>query len=274
MREADFDEFSELLTAAFDILGKTPAAKVISPTALALWFQALVEYPLPAVRAGLSAQIKRGTYTPVPADVVGFIESTLQRDNRPGGEEAWALALSTLDDVNTVVWTQEAADAFGKARPVLESSGPISARKTFLEIYERLVAGNRQNRVAVSWFVSPGSDVATYQRAIENGRAAGLLPAPDPKLLLEDAKKKKAEEEKPRKLSPREQLAEVRRLLLAGVEEKQRAADEAIKGRIEEEDEFKRDLAKRVAERQAFIRMADEAQVARQERDRQRHAAP
>lgn len=268
MREADFDEFSELLKAAFDILGKTPAAKVISPTAQALWFQALSEYPLPAVRAGLAAQIKRGTYTPVPADVVGFIESTLQRDNRPGGEEAWALALSTLDDVNTVVWTQEAAEAFGKARPVLESSGPISARKTFLEIYERLVTASRQSRTAVSWFVSPGSDVDTYRRAIENGRAAGFLPPPDPLLALAAP-----EDDKPRKLAPREQLAQIRTLLLDGVAEKQRLADEEIKGRIEEEDEFKRDLAKRVAERLAFIRMADQAQVARQERDRQRDAA-
>lgn len=263
MREADFDEFKELLTAAFDILGKTPAAKVISPTALALWFQSLAEFPLPAVRAGLAAQIKRGTYTPVPADVVGFIESTLQRDNRPGGEEAWALALSTLDDVNTVVWTQEAAEAFGKARPVLESSGPISARKTFLEIYERLVVSNRQKRVSVCWFVSPGSDVETYRLAVENGRTAGLLPQPGPAPALAAP-----ENEKVPTLSPREQLAKVRELLLDGIEAKQQQADAEIRGRIEEEEEFKRDLAKRVAERQAFIRMADQAQVARAERDR------
>lgn len=268
MREADFNEFRELLTAAFDILGKTPAAKVISPTSLALWFQALAEFPLPAVRAGLAAQIKRGTFTPVPADVVGFIESSLQRDNRPGGEEAWALGLSTLDDMNTVVWTQEAAEAFGKAQPVLESSGPISARKTFLEVYERIVAANRQKRVAVRWFVSPGSDVETYRLAVNDAVVAGLLPAPDKPLELAAP-----ESEPVRTLSPHEQLAAIRDLLLDGVAEKQRRADEAIDGRIEDEDDFKRDLARRVAEREAFIRMADQGQVRRQEAERVQRAA-
>ena len=266
MRENDFDEFSELLRASFDLLGKTQAAKVVSPTAQALFFQALVEYPLPAVRAGLSNHVKRGKFTPTPADIVEFIESSRQVDNRPGSEEAWALALTTLDEAKTVVWTQEAAEAFGIARPVLESSGAISARKTFLEVYERLVAASRKAGTAASWFVSPGSDVESYQLALKNGVAAGFLPAPAKAEALPAP-------EKAPTLAPHEQLAAIRTMLLDGIRAKQLAADEEIRGRIEEEDEFKSNLASRVREREAFIRMSDQAQVVREEATRVRHAA-
>jgi hypothetical protein len=268
MRQNDFDEFAQLLQAAFDLLGKTPAAKVVSPTAQALFFQALADYPLPAVRAGLANHIKRGKFTPTPAAVVEFLEAARQVDNRPGGEEAWALALTTLDEAKTVVWTQEAAEAFGIAGPVLSSSGAISARKTFLEVYERLITASRKNGIAAHWFVSPGSDMDSYQLALKNGVAAGFLPAPDvPKALSAPV------DEKPCSLSPREQLHQIQTMLLAGIQEKQRQADEEIKGRIEEEDEFKRDLSRRVRDREAYIRMADQAQVVREEGKRVRHAA-
>lgn len=267
MRENDYDEFAQLLDAAFDLIGKTPAAKIISPTSKALFFQALADYPLPQVREAIGAHIKRGKFTPTPADLIEHIAQASAVDTRPGGEEAWALALATLDDVRTVVWTQEAAEAFGKAQTVLEASGPISARKTFLEIYERLVAANRRNGVPVSWFVSPGSDGEMYRLAVNSAQVAGYLPPPAPVLAIAAP-----ENEAAPSLSPRDQLAVIRSMLLDGVDERQRLADEAIQGRIEEEDDFKRDLARRVAERQAFILMADQAQVARAEAEKLRAA--
>lgn len=267
MREGDFDEFAELLTAVFDIQGKTPAAKVISPAAQALFFAALGDYPLPAVRAALQHHIRVGKFTPVPADLISYIEATAGADNRPGAEEAWALALSTMDDTKTVIWTQEAAEAFGKAQPVLEQSGAISARKAFIEIYERIVGENRRAQKPPQWFASPGTDQQQRQLAMKAAIQAGRLAAPErlalPAPTLELA---------PCSLSPQEQLAKIQSMLLEKVAEQQRLADQAIDGRIQQEDEFKRNLARTVREREQYIKMADQAQVRRAEGEIEREA--
>jgi hypothetical protein len=217
------------------------------------------------VRKALADHIQRGKFTPTPADIIDLIEAATGVDNRPGAEEAWALALSTRDDTKTVVWTEEAAEAFGKAQSVLDSSGPISARKTFIEIYERIVTENRKTRRAAIWFASPGTDQDQRQVAMKAAVRAGLLAAPARPTAPALAGPAPAEPT----MSPPEQLAEIRRLLIDGIAAKQRAADAEIDGRIEKEDDFKRDLSQRVAERMAYIAMADQAQVARAERDNQ-----
>lgn len=264
MREDDFDEFQTLLASVFSILGKTPAAKVVDETSQALWFQALAAFPMPLVRKALAEHIQRGKFTPTPGDITTLIEAAMGADNRPGAEEAWALALSTQDDTKTVIWTQEAAEAFGKAQPVLAASGAISARKTFIEIYERIVAANRRNRQPATWFASPGTDQDQRQLAMRDAITAGLLPRPVRTALPAPANTSPPAEPS---LSPPEQLAEIRRLLIDGIAAKQRAADAEIDGRIEKEDDFKRDLSQRVAERMAYIAMSDQAQVVRAERD-------
>lgn len=264
MRENDFDEFQELLAAVFAIMGKSAAAKVLDETSQALWFQALGAYPMPQVRTALAEHIQRGKFTPTPADIISLIEAAAGADNRPGSEEAWALALSTQDDTKTVIWTQEAAEAFGKAQPVLAASGAISARKTFIEIYERIVTANRKNRQPAAWFASPGTDQDQRQLAMRAAIKQGLLPAPARVALPAPAAGSAPAEPS---MPPAEQLAEIRRLLTDGIAEKQRAADAAIDGRIEQEDEFKKNLSHRVAERMAYIAMADQAQLRRSERD-------
>lgn len=238
MRTEDFEEFASLLDATFDMIGKSPAAKLISPGAKALFFEDMRRFPLPLVRSALAAHRadgERGKWTPSPADLIFQIERHQKRDNRPGAEEAWAIALTTMDDQNTVVWTQEAAEAFAKARPVLESSGAISARKTFLEVYERLVAISRQAGVAVHWFPSPGLDKVGYEAAVKKAVAAGLLaaPTPAPAALLEAPAKPETF-----CLSPREQLAFLHKKLAEGAAAKLARLDAAADARVEAEDKI------------------------------------
>jgi hypothetical protein len=281
MRQNDFDEFAALLDGTFDILGKTPQAKLVSPTAKAMWFKALEEYPLPAVREALGFHVKRGTYTPVPSDVVQFIEGAKGNDGRPGAEEAWAIALTSRDENDTIVWTAECAEAFTRARPVLESSGAISARKTFLEVYEALVAAARKAQRPAVWSVHLGFDKTQHARvltrAVEQGRlpakaVMNMLPPPDDgpdavpsgqRLLLSGPKvPEMAPEERE---AARAQLAKVRKMLADGMEEKRRRLEASIDTRIQTEDQFKADLNRRVREHQAYIRMADGVQLRRAE---------
>jgi hypothetical protein len=244
MRAEDYDEFAELLDAIYDLIG-SGANKTINPPAKAMFFQALAKYPLPVVRTALSAHCQdrqRGKFTPKPADIIEQIEAAASRDNRPGAEEAFALALTSMDEQNTVVWTQECAQAFAAAKPVLDASGSISARKTFIEVYERLVGEARQNRAAPHWFASPGLDAIGRAAAIKRAVASGLmLPAPAAPLQLEGmAKAEKFS------LNPRQQLDHIRKMVLDGIAEKQARADAEIDARIEAEDEIGAEIQRKV----------------------------
>lgn len=180
MRNEDFDEFAQLLDDAYDLIG-VGANKIISGGAKSMFFAAMAPYSLETVRAALSAHClhrERGRFTPKPADLIEQIEGAAARDNRPGAEEAWAIALTSEDESETIVWTSEIAEAFNICRPVLETSGAISARKTFIEAYERIVTGARQQGVAAQWLPSLGWDVNKREAALSRAQTAGLLPAP------------------------------------------------------------------------------------------------
>jgi hypothetical protein len=246
-----------------------------------MWFKALEEYPLPMVREALGYHVKRGTFTPVPADVVSFIEGAKGNDGRPGAEEAWAIALTSRDENDTIVWTAECAEAFARARPVLESSGAISARKTFLEVYEALVAAARKGQRPAVWSVHLGFDRSQHARvltrAVEQGRlpakaVMNMLPPPEDgpdavpsgeRLLLSGPKvPEMAPEERDK---ARAQLATVKKMLADSMEAKNRAVEAAIDRRLESEEQFKANLNRRVREHQAYIRMADGVQLRRAE---------
>lgn len=261
MSEDDFDEFAQLLDAAFDLIGKTPAAKIISPTSKALFFKALAEYPMPKVRTALANHIQRGKFTPTPADIVEHIEAITNGDGRPGPEEAWAIALASKDERDTVVWTTEIAQAWTVARPVMETSGPITARKTFTETYVRLVAAARAQHRPVAWSAHLGWDKTMQEQVLERAVTQGLLPAPSVAGLLPPPKVPESA------LSDegRAQLAKVKQMLADGAIERERQAQAKVDARNQAEAEFKRTTAQRVRQYQAYIRMADQAQVTRAE---------
>lgn len=233
MREDDFEDFAQLLTYTFDLLGKTPAAKVISDGAMAIFFQVLADYPLALVRTALITHCDRGTYTPIPKDIIGYITEAANADSRPGAEEAFSLALTTSDEQKTVVWTEECAQAWAACKPVLDAAGVISARKTFLEVYERLVAAARKRQVPVKWFTSPGLDKDGYLEAVKVATTAGLLVAPKVDMPLLEAP---GAEPAPT-LSPRQQLDYIKKMMIEGMQEKQRRADAAIDARIQAEED-------------------------------------
>lgn len=236
MREDDYDEFAALLDGVYDLIGKSAQAKVISGQAKAIFFTALAGYPLPVVRTALSAHCmdrQRGKFTPSPADIVEQIELAAQRDTRPEPEEAWAIALRSQDEAETVVWTQECAEAFVIARPVLDTSGPISARKSFLEAYARLVREAREVRRPVAWVASLGTDPERRTAAVKRAHASGLLPAPVVNTLLlggpPDGEDDGAEQIT---LDPKQQLDHIRKLIAEGAAEKIRRLEAAEQERL------------------------------------------
>lgn len=108
--------------------------------------------------------------------------------NAPGGHptanEAWALVLTSHDEADTVIWTEQIAEAAGIAQPILDAGDEVGARMAFRDAYDRIL---RERPAAPRWFASLGSDpgrrTAAIDRAVRAGlltqqHAAGLLPAP------------------------------------------------------------------------------------------------
>lgn len=146
------------------------------------WVELLTHYPLRVIGAAfVSYMAENDTFEPKPVAIANRCKLL---DGRPGTEEAWALALTAQDEADTVVWTSEVAEALNIARPVLESSGPISARKTFIEAYERIVAKARLMHTPVQWVPSLGWDLTKRQAVLSSAVTAGLLPAPAAAALL------------------------------------------------------------------------------------------
>lgn len=186
MDKHDYTEFSRLLDDAYDLIG-VGQNKVISGGAKSMFFRAMEPYNIEVFQAALNAHCmhkERGRFTPKPADIVEQIEAMLSRDGRPGAEEAWAMALQAQDEADTVVWTTETAEAMNIARPVLNASGAISARKTFIEAYERIVLISRKAHKNIQWVPSLGWDLSRRETALKAAANAGLLPAPEVAALL------------------------------------------------------------------------------------------
>lgn len=182
MSENDYDEFVTLLDAVYALHGKN-----LNAPAKALFFRAMEIFPLETVRAAMNAHVRdaqHGQFPPKPADLIAQIEGHAAADGRPGADEAWGIALRGCDERETVVITPEIMEAFTSARSVLALGDKVGSRKTFMEVYSRLVAEARSAGRAVQWDVSLGWDESRREVPVRAAVAAGRLPAPAAAALL------------------------------------------------------------------------------------------
>lgn len=177
MDKNDFKTFADLLDATCSMLSRgqyTPNA-----ISTAMFFNTLRQHPIGVVRDAFSAHCAdpvRGKFPPVPADLIAQIEASAQHDGRPGEEEAWAIAIQANNEAATVVWTAEAAEAFGICRSILSTGDEVGARMAFRESYRRLTAAARSRREPVSWSPTLGHDNAMRDEALTLAVEAGRLP--------------------------------------------------------------------------------------------------
>lgn len=97
-------------------------------------------------------------------------------DGRPGPEEAWAMM--PRDEAKTVVWTEEMAQAWGTALPLLEQGEEVPARMAFKEVYTRLLHEARANRIMPKWTASLGHDKEGREVVLLEAMRLGRLSAP------------------------------------------------------------------------------------------------
>lgn len=190
LNDSEMDWLVDQLAATSELLGQQ-----MSETAAAMLAEDLADYSRPVLSAALKRVRTECTGKLTPKVIIEAIDAAM---GRPGANEAWATALSALDERNTVVWTEEMAQAWEVARSVVQGGDEIGGRMAFKECYERLVRVAREERRIPVVTVSLGWDLDLRAAAVEKamklgylqpGATAAYLPAPkhsviDPLQLL------------------------------------------------------------------------------------------
>lgn len=140
------------------------------------WANELAGFSGDELACGVAA-CKTAKFPPSLPEFLAFCRPATA-SNRPSADEAWAIALRASDEAETVVWTEEIAQAWGVCLPVVESGDEVGARMAFRAAYERITADAKVAGVPAKWIVSQGHDADKRAIAIERARVAGLLPAP------------------------------------------------------------------------------------------------
>ena len=177
MSENEFDKFCSVLDSVCSLLSR--GAYVPTATNSALWFRALRKYPFDVVSQAFDDHVsdpKRGMFVPNPADVIAQIQGQAKDDGRPGADEAWSMSIAARDERDTVVWTDEMAQAWSTAGPVMAMGDETGARMAYRQAYDRLVGEARKAGTAPKWQVSLGHDAERRRQPVSAAVAAGRLP--------------------------------------------------------------------------------------------------
>lgn len=209
MRTVDGPEFTALLASVFDAYSKP----VPMDGTQALWWNVLAEFDLMSVRNAMGRYVAtQPKFPPTPAEIREMLGAD-KGDARPGADEAWAIALASRDENETVVWTTETAEAFGSCRPVLDIGDEVGARMAFKDAYGRICGAAKLRGVAPVWVASVGFDKSRREAVLQKAASAGLLPAPHVAALLPPP----AEVLKPTEAAAaRAQLDRIRQMLAEG----------------------------------------------------------
>ena len=150
-----------------------------------LYWEDLGGFPIAAIEAACQAHRRdrdRGRFFPKPADLLARIGGDAAHIP---AEAAWAIALESLDEDRTVVWTAEIERAREAARPIWEIGDKYGARAAFVKAYEAILLATP---TPPRYRVSVGNDPAQRHEAVTRALTEGLLttdqakhylPAPD-----------------------------------------------------------------------------------------------
>ena len=182
MFKQDYDKFESMLGDVAAMFGKT-----MSTTQTAMYFRALSQYPLEAMQLALDAHVcssERGRFMPLPADLILQLES-IRFDGRPIAEEAWSSAIKSLDENETIVWTEETAEAwYSCANELMLVGDKFNASRGFISKYDELVSIARKQNKPVVWQVAQGYDKDKRDQVIREAYKAKKITQAQAIILL------------------------------------------------------------------------------------------
>jgi hypothetical protein len=157
-------ELIQAVAVTAELCGRT-----FSEAAARVFVQDLSRYPESQVIAALGRCRREVKGVLTVSDVVSRLE-----DGRPGIEEAWGMI--PLAESQTVVWTDEMAEAFGAALPLIERKDNVGARMAFKEAYTKAVMRARDQGKPANWSASIGFDPAARAAVLQAAVNEGKLP--------------------------------------------------------------------------------------------------
>ncbi|MCU7645628.1 hypothetical protein [Pseudomonas piscis] len=155
----------------------------MNPGTAAMMAEDLCAYPVPMVKAALKACRFEVKGKLAMADILQRVQIA---DGRPGKDEAWAIAMTTNDEFETVVLTDEIQLALAAAKPILDGGDKIGARMAFIDAYQRFVSQAREDAKPVNWHVSVGFDANRRTQAITKAVQMQRIPHERGQLYLAD----------------------------------------------------------------------------------------
>lgn len=169
-------ELAMAICATAETLGQT-----ISAQAAQMMAEDLAEHPAELIANALRACRRElaGKLT-----LAAILQRVHGADGRPEPNEAWAIAMQSMDEAQTVLMTPEIQKAAAAAAPIYRAGDKVGARMAFISAYDRFTCAARQAAKPVEWNLSIGHDQSNRARAIEEARVLGRLPAPAATLLL------------------------------------------------------------------------------------------
>lgn len=168
LNDSEMDWLVDQLAATAELLGQQ-----MSPAAAMMLAEDLSGYPRPALAAALKRVRTECAGKLTPKVIIEAIDAAM---GRLGSSEAWATALQALNEDNTVVWTEEIAQAWEVARPIVKGGDEIGGRMAFRDAYERLVKTARDERRTPVATVSLGRDADLRGPAVEKAVKLGYMP--------------------------------------------------------------------------------------------------
>ncbi|MFJ2527847.1 hypothetical protein [Pseudomonas helmanticensis] len=178
MNDAQAAGLASAIIATAEAMGQE-----MNPGTAAIMAEDLSAYPVPVVRAALKACRFEVKGKLVMADILQRVQIA---DGRPGKDEAWAIAMTTNDEFETVVLTDEIQLALAAAKPILDAGDKVGARMAFISAYERLVGQAREDTKQVNWHVSVGFDANRRTQAITKAVQLQRIPHERGQLYLAD----------------------------------------------------------------------------------------
>lgn len=157
----------EAIAVTAELMGRE-----ISPGAAAVMAKDLSAYP-PEVVIQALVNLRRAPGARFALDAVIVQIERLQPDGRPGADEAWAMI--PRDEDASVVMTDEMAEAYGIALPLLEEGDQVAARMAFKDAYTRIVEQHKLADVKPKWFPSLGRNTEARERALADAVQKGRL---------------------------------------------------------------------------------------------------
>lgn len=155
--------------------------KELNTSQLRIYVDLLADYPIDQVSAAAKKHMQdpdRGRFFPKVADLVA--KMTGVHAMHISSDEAWAIALKSFDETQTVTWTNEIFEARNIALDIWNDGDKVGARMAFKAAYERII----QAAPPPKWQLCLGFDPAGRAEEMQRAVTAGLLPKPSHEKIL------------------------------------------------------------------------------------------